>query len=48
VDFDFTAAAKAVVAEVERFLDENESLEVMDVTRENRAQLVDTPPAVRS
>jgi hypothetical protein len=44
VDFDFTDEEKAFVEKVERFLDENEALEVMDVTRENLAQLVDTPP----
>jgi alkylation response protein AidB-like acyl-CoA dehydrogenase len=43
VDFDFTAEEKAFVEEVERFLDEYDTPEVMDVTRENMAQLVDTP-----
>jgi len=43
VDFDFTPEEKAFVEEVERFLDEHQSPEVMDVTRENMAQLVDTP-----
>ncbi|MBM4334861.1 MAG: acyl-CoA dehydrogenase [Deltaproteobacteria bacterium] len=43
MDFDFTAEQKAFVAEVERFLDENHDPEVMDPSRENMAQLVDTP-----
>jgi len=44
VDFEFSEEQKAFVREVEQFLDENESPEVMDVTRENMAQIVDTPP----
>jgi hypothetical protein len=44
VDFEFSPAENAFVEEVERFLDAHESPDVMDVTRENMAQLVDTPP----
>ncbi len=44
MDFEFSEEQKAFVREVEQFLDENESPEVMDVTRENMAQIVDTPP----
>jgi len=43
VDFEFSAAEKAFVEEVEKFLDENADPDVMDPTRENMAQLVDTP-----
>lgn len=43
MDFDFSDAEKAFVEEVEKFLDENADPEVMDPTRENMAQLVDTP-----
>jgi alkylation response protein AidB-like acyl-CoA dehydrogenase len=43
VNFEFSAAENAFVAEVERFLDAHETREVMDVTRENMAQIVDTP-----
>lgn len=44
MDFEFSDEQKAFVREVEAFLDENQSPEVMDVTRENMAQIVDTPP----
>ena len=44
MDFEFTDEQKDFVREVEKFLDENESPDVMDVTRENMAQIVDTPP----
>ncbi|MEN8182660.1 MAG: acyl-CoA dehydrogenase family protein [Myxococcota bacterium] len=44
MDFEFTDAEQAFAAEVERFLDAEETPEVMDVTRENMAQIVDTPP----
>jgi alkylation response protein AidB-like acyl-CoA dehydrogenase len=44
VDFDFTPEQQAFVKEVEQFLDENEDPEVFDLTRENMAQIVDTPP----
>jgi len=43
VDFDFSPEQLAFVDEVERFLDENDDPEVFDVTRENMAQIVDTP-----
>ena len=43
MDFDFSAEERAFVADVERFLDEHDTPEVMEVTRENMAQLVDTP-----
>jgi len=44
VDFEFSAEQNAFKAEVERFLDEQQHPDVMEVTRENMAQLVDTPP----
>ena len=44
MNFEFSDAERAFAAEVEKFLDEHETPEVMDVTRENMAQLVDTPP----
>jgi 3-oxocholest-4-en-26-oyl-CoA dehydrogenase alpha subunit len=43
VDFDFTADQQAFVAEVEAFLDEHATPDVADPTRENMAQIVDTP-----
>jgi 3-oxocholest-4-en-26-oyl-CoA dehydrogenase alpha subunit len=43
VDFDFTPEQQAFVADVEAFLDANDDPEVFDVTRENMAQIVDTP-----
>jgi alkylation response protein AidB-like acyl-CoA dehydrogenase len=43
VDFDFSPAQVAFAEEVERFLDENDDPEVFDLTRENMAQIVDTP-----
>src|SRR3954454_16747830 len=43
MDFDFSAEQQAFVAEVEAFLDEHASPEVADPTRENMAQIVDTP-----
>jgi alkylation response protein AidB-like acyl-CoA dehydrogenase len=43
VDFDFAPEQLAFVDEVERFLDEHDDPEVFDVTRENMAQIVDTP-----
>jgi alkylation response protein AidB-like acyl-CoA dehydrogenase len=43
VDFDFTPEQQAFLAEVESFLDANEDPEVFDPTRENMAQIVDTP-----
>ncbi len=43
MDFDFTPEQQAFVKEVEAFLDANDDPEVFDVTRENMAQIVDTP-----
>jgi alkylation response protein AidB-like acyl-CoA dehydrogenase len=43
VDFDFSPEQLAFVDEVEHFLDEHDDPEVFDVTRENMAQIVDTP-----
>jgi alkylation response protein AidB-like acyl-CoA dehydrogenase len=44
MDFDFTPEQRAFLAEVEEFLDANDDPEVFDPTRENMAQIVDTPP----
>jgi alkylation response protein AidB-like acyl-CoA dehydrogenase len=44
VDFTFSSEEQAFAAEVERFLDEHATPDVADVTRENMAQIVDTPP----
>ncbi|MHB8329308.1 MAG: acyl-CoA dehydrogenase family protein [Acidimicrobiales bacterium] len=43
MDFEFSPDQLAFVEEVERFLDEHDDPEVFDVTRENMAQIVDTP-----
>jgi alkylation response protein AidB-like acyl-CoA dehydrogenase len=43
MDFDFSPEQLAFVDEVERFLDEHDDPDVFDVTRENMAQIVDTP-----
>src|SRR5665213_3276249 len=43
MDFEFTPEQIEFVAEVEAFLDANDDPEVFDVTRENMAQIVDTP-----
>jgi alkylation response protein AidB-like acyl-CoA dehydrogenase len=43
MDFEFSAEQRAFVAEVEEFLDANDDPEVFDLTRENMAQIVDTP-----
>ena len=43
MDFEFSPEERAFAAEVEKFLDENHDPEVMDLTKENFAQLVDTP-----
>jgi hypothetical protein len=43
VDFALSAEEQAFADEVERFLDEHHDPEVMDPTKENFAQLVDTP-----
>ncbi len=44
MDFDFSPEQRAFAKEVEQFLDEHEDPEVFDLTRENMAQIVDTPP----
>ncbi len=44
MNFEFSEEQRAFVLEVEKFLDEHDIPEIMDVTRENMAQLVDTPP----
>ncbi len=43
MDFDFTPEQRSFLAEVERFLDEHDDPAVCDPTRENMAQIVDTP-----
>ena len=43
MDFEFSPEQRAFAAEVERFLDEHDDPEVFDLTRENMAQIVDTP-----
>src|SRR5205823_8374569 len=43
MDFDFTPEQVAFADEVERFLDANDDPDVFDLTRENMAQIVDTP-----
>jgi hypothetical protein len=43
VDFDFTPDQRAFADEVESFLDDHDDPEVFDLTRENMAQIVDTP-----
>src|SRR5271154_5359834 len=43
MDFAFTSEQRAFLAEVEAFLDANDDPEVFDLTRENMAQIVDTP-----
>jgi alkylation response protein AidB-like acyl-CoA dehydrogenase len=43
MDFAFTPEQQAFLAEVEEFLDANDDPEVFDPTRENMAQIVDTP-----
>jgi alkylation response protein AidB-like acyl-CoA dehydrogenase len=43
VDFNFSAEQRDFAAEVEAFLDEHDDPEVFDLTRENMAQIVDTP-----
>ena len=43
MDFEFSPEQLAFLAEVEAFLDEHDDPEVFDVTRENMAQIVDTP-----
>jgi alkylation response protein AidB-like acyl-CoA dehydrogenase len=43
MDFEFTPEQLDFIKEVEEFLDANDDPEVFDVTRENMAQIVDTP-----
>jgi 3-oxocholest-4-en-26-oyl-CoA dehydrogenase alpha subunit len=43
MDFEFSSEQLAFVDEVERFLDDHDDPEIFDVTRENMAQIVDTP-----
>ena len=43
MDFDFSPDQQAFAVEVEAFLDANDDPEVFDPTRENMAQIVDTP-----
>ncbi len=43
MDFEFTEEQQAFAKEVEAFLDEHDDPHVFDVTRENMAQIVDTP-----
>jgi len=43
VDFDFSPEQLAFRDEVEQYLDANDDPDVFDVTRENMAQIVDTP-----
>jgi alkylation response protein AidB-like acyl-CoA dehydrogenase len=43
MDFEFSPEQLAFLEEVEAFLDANDDPEVFDVTRENMAQIVDTP-----
>jgi alkylation response protein AidB-like acyl-CoA dehydrogenase len=43
MDFEFTAEQRAFAKEVEQFLDEHDDPEIFDLSRENMAQIVDTP-----
>ncbi|MBM3676045.1 MAG: acyl-CoA dehydrogenase [Actinobacteria bacterium] len=43
MDFEFSPEQQAFAAEVEAFLDAHDDPEVFDLTRENMAQIVDTP-----
>ena len=43
MNFDFSPEQQAFLKEVKAFLDANDDPEVFDVTRENMAQIVDTP-----
>jgi alkylation response protein AidB-like acyl-CoA dehydrogenase len=43
MDFEFSPEQQAFIEEVEAFLDEHDDPEIFDVTRENMAQIVDTP-----
>jgi len=44
MDFEFSEEQIEFAQKVEAFLDQHDRPEVMDVTRENMAQIVDTPP----
>ena len=44
MNFEFSPEENAFAQEVEKFLDAHETPDVMDVCRENMAQIVDTPP----
>jgi alkylation response protein AidB-like acyl-CoA dehydrogenase len=43
MDFEFSAEQIAFAEEVKRFCDEHDDIDIFDVTRENMAQIVDTP-----
>ncbi len=43
MDFEFSPEQRVFAEEVEQFLDEHDDPEVFDLTRENMAQIVDTP-----
>ncbi len=43
MDFEFSPEQQAFNAEVIAFCDERDDIDIFDVTRENRAQIVDTP-----
>ena len=43
MDFEFSPEQQAFAAEVDAFLDEADDPDVFDLTRENMAQIVDTP-----
>lgn len=43
MDFEFSPEQQAFAEEVERFLDEHDDPDIFDLTRENMAQIVDTP-----
>jgi 3-oxocholest-4-en-26-oyl-CoA dehydrogenase alpha subunit len=43
VDFEFSTEQRAFAEEVEQFLDDHDDPDVFDLTRENMAQIVDTP-----
>ena len=43
MDFEFSKDEQAFLREVDKFLKENNDVMYMDVTRENMAQICDTP-----
>src|SRR3974377_1555151 len=43
MDFEFSAEQRAFAEQVGEFLDEHDDPEIFDLTRENMAQIVDTP-----